>query len=324
VTGHERLPPGRACAVAVWWCSPEGGGRANARRRLIALVGPSVRFVAVGDVMVDVMAAEAPRPGSRVHASVHIRAGGSAVNAAAWAAALSASAVVVGSVGSDPAGELVARVLACRGIEAHLARDSDLPTGVAVAVGAGASAGVVASPGASARLAPEDVPEPLDGDALLVSGFSLLQSGSAAGARAALDRFAGRWAAVDLASASLAAAAASRLDEATTGANVILATAEEARAVTGAEPEEAARALAVRFLVACVKLGEHGAVAAQGTRIERTAAEPVVRRSRFGAGDAFAAALLVALAADESLDRALSLACETGARAAASADGWPA
>ena len=287
------------------------------------MAGPSVRFVAVGDVMVDVLAAEAPRPGSRIHAAVALRAGGSAANAAAWAAALGASAAVVGRVGADPAGELVARVLAGRGIETHLARDPDVPTGVAVALGAGASAGVVASPGASARLAPDDVPDPLDGDALLVSGFSLLQSASAAGARAALDRFTGRWAAVDLASASLAAAAVGHLDEATAGANVILATAEEAQAVTGAEPEEAARALATHFLVACVKLGKHGAVAAQGTRIERTAAEPVVRRSRFGAGDAFAAALLVALALDESLERALSLACKAGARAAASEDGWP-
>ena len=283
-----------------------------------------MRFVAVGDVMVDVMALEAPAPGSRIHAAVHLRAGGSAANAAVWATALGASAAVVGRVGADPAGELVAQVLTERGIETHLARDPDLPTGAAVAVGVGASAGVVAFPGASARLAPDDVPDPLDGDTLLVSGFSLLQKASADGARAALDRFAGRWAGVDLASPSLAAAAASHLDELAAGANVVLATAEEARAVTGAEPEEAARALAARFVVACVKLGERGAVAAQGDRIERTTGEAVIRRSRFGAGDAFAAALLVALAADESLDRALSLACGAGARAAASEDGWPA
>ena len=273
--------------------------------------------------MVDVMAAEAPTPGSRVHAPVYLRAGGSAANAAIWATELGASASVVGRVGSDPAGELVASVLAGRGIDTHLARDPEFPTGAAVAVGVGASAGVVASPGAGARIASDDIPDPLDGDALLVSGYSLLQSASAAGARAALDRFTGPWAAVDLASASLAATAASHFDETTTGANVILATAEEARAVTGAGPEEAARLLSTRFDVACVKLGERGAVAAQGARTERTAGDPVVRQSRFGAGDAFAAALLVALALDESLDRALNLACEIGARAAASQDGWP-
>jgi len=47
------------------------------------------------------------------------------------------------------------------------------------------------------------------------------------------------------------------------------------------------------------KAGERGAVAVQGARTERTAGEPVVRQSQFGAGDAFATALLVALALDE-------------------------
>lgn len=273
--------------------------------------------------MVDVLAGEAPRRGERLHAPVTIRAGGSAVNAAVWARRLGAVASVVGRVGTDAAGDLVARVLAERGIETHLARDPDLPTGAAVALGAATPAGVVAFPGASARLAAHDIPDALDGDALLVSGFSLLQSSSAPGARAALERFAGRWAAVDLAAPTLAEGAADQLDEITAAANVILATAEEARAATGFEPEEAARMLAKRFVVACVKLGDRGAVAVQGDYIVRATTDVVVRRSRFGPGDAFAAAFLIALAVEESLDRALEAGCETGALAAASTDGWP-
>jgi sugar/nucleoside kinase (ribokinase family) len=281
----------------------------------------AVRFIAVGDVLVDVLAREVPGREERIHAPITLRAGGSAANAAVWAAALGATATVVGRVGSDPAGDLVAGVLAGRGIEASLARDPQVPTGVAIALGVGSS---VASPGASGRLAPEDVADPCPGDALLVSGFSLLQASSAPGARAALERFAGRWAAVDLASPGLAAGAAENLEETSTGANVLLATADEARAVTGMDPEDAARALAARFDVACVKLGAHGAVAVQGSRVVRSSGDPVVRRSPFGAGDAFAAALLVTLAAGDSLDGALDLACETGARSAASEDGWPA
>jgi sugar/nucleoside kinase (ribokinase family) len=284
---------------------------------------PPVRFVAVGDVLVDVLSGEAPGPEERVHARVTIRAGGSAANAGVWAAALGASAAVVGRVGADAAGGLVERALADRGIEARLARDPDLPTGVAVALGPGTSAGVVASPGASARLAPEDIPDPFAGDALLVSGFSLLQSGSEPGARAALERFAGPWLAVDIASPRLAAGLAGGLEEKTAGANVVLATAEEARAVTGSEPEEAARALAAHFLVVAVKMGDRGAVAAQGEHVARAKVEPVVRRSRFGAGDAFDAAFLVSLSVGEPLDRALDLACAAGGRAAASEDGWP-
>jgi sugar/nucleoside kinase (ribokinase family) len=278
----------------------------------------SVRFVAVGDLLVDVISErEAPGPGSRAHAQVAIRAGGSAANAAVWAAALGATATVVGRIGADPAGDLVERVLIERGIDAHLARDRELPTGVAVALGAA----VVAAPGASAKLAPEDIPGRLTGDSLLVSGFSLFQAGSAAGARASLERFEGRWVAVDLASPRLAAA--SDLDELCSGANVVLATADEARAVTGSEPEEAAMELAARFGLACVKLGEEGALAAEDNHVTRARADAVARRSRFGAGDAFAAALLFSLGGGQALDQALEAACTAGARAAASADGWP-
>jgi sugar/nucleoside kinase (ribokinase family) len=91
-----------------------------------------VRFVAVGDVMVDVVCAERPPPGERVHSDVILRAGGSAVNAAVCAAALGAAATVVGRVGADPAGDLVLASLAALGVDAHLARDPELRTGAAV------------------------------------------------------------------------------------------------------------------------------------------------------------------------------------------------
>jgi sugar/nucleoside kinase (ribokinase family) len=279
---------------------------------------PSISFVAVGDLLVDVICEqEAPVSPKRVHAPVTIRAGGSAANAAVWATALGASATVVGRIGSDVPGELVERGLTDRGIEARLSRDPERSTGVAVALGSS----VVAWPGASAKLAPEDIPEPLTGDALLVSGFSLFQADSAAGSRAALERFEGRWVAVDLASPRLSGPV--DLDELCSGANVVLATADEARAVTGVEPEEAVRELAARFELACVKLGERGALAAEGRHVVRARADAVVRRSRFGAGDAFAAALLVSLGDGQSIDQALDPACATGARAAASRDGWP-
>lgn len=279
---------------------------------------PSISFVAVGDLLVDVICEqEAPVSPKRVHAPVTIRAGGSAANAAVWATALGASAKVVGRIGSDVPGELVERGLTDRGIETRLSRDPERTTGVAVALGSS----VVAWPGASAKLAPEDIPEPLTGDALLVSGFSLFQADSAAGSRAALERFEGRWVAVDLASPRLSGPV--DLDELCSGANVVLATADEARAVTGVEPEEAVRELAARFELACVKLGERGALAAEGRHVVRARADAVVRRSRFGAGDAFAAALLVSLGDGQSIDQALDPACATGARAAASRDGWP-
>jgi sugar/nucleoside kinase (ribokinase family) len=273
-----------------------------------------VRFVAVGDVMVDVVCAERPPSEERVHADVFLRAGGSAVNAAVCAATLGAAASVVGRIGVDPAGDLVLAALAAHGVDAHVARDPELRTGAAVVMLEDGSVSVVADRGANARLSPADVPEPLEADALLVSGFALFQRGSSDAARSALDRFAGDCAGVDLGSPRLAARA--DLDAGIRGARVVFPTADEARAVTGAEPEDAARALASRFEVVCVKLGEDGALVAQGNHVERRRGKPVVRRSPFGAGDAFASSFLLSLAGGDSAVDALERACEAGARAA--------
>lgn len=278
-----------------------------------------MRFAAVGDVMVDVVGSALPPPGKRVHSAMAVRAGGSALNAARAASAAGASAVVVGRVGSDPAGRLVLAELEALGIEAKLALDPQLPTGAAVALGDDTTGtGVVAHRGANARFSPDDVPATLEADALFVSGFALFQTGSSEAARAALDRFVGAWAGIDLGSPSLAPAAADS-DLRTSGRyeTVLLATADEARALTGEEPESAARTLASRFSVACVKLGAAGALAAAGDRLEQASVDAVERTTPFGAGDAFGGVLLVALAEGAPLAPALERACAAGAAAAA-------
>jgi len=281
-----------------------------------------VRFLAVGDVMVDVVCSRLPPPETRVHGEVEIRPGGSAVNAAAAASAAGASAVVVGRIGRDEAGDLVVAQLERAGLEARLERDSELPTGVAVALGEDVETpSVVASRGANARLSPADVPELIGVDALFVSGFALFQPGSSEAALAALQRFGGAWAGIDLATPRLATAAQNLDLGETASRTVLLATADEARALTGAQPEDAARTLASRFAAVCIKLGQEGALAAIGDRLVRSAVAPVPRRSPFGAGDAFGATLLVALARGSTLEVALKAACRAGADAAAQAGG---
>jgi ribokinase len=271
-----------------------------------------VQFVAVGDVMVDVLCYRIPKDGERVHGTTVLRAGGSAVNAAFAAAEEGASAGLVGRIGSDAGGELVLAGLRARGVAPYLTHDAELATGVVVSLQDEGAVGVVADRGANAAFSPRDVPDPLEADTLLVSGFALFQSGSSDAGQAALDRFAGGWAGIDLASPRLAAQADLQL-----AADVLFATADEARAVTGAGPEDAARQLATSFEIVCVKLGADGALAVRGDRIERAAAEPVVRTTPFGAGDAFAAAFLVGLGRGDDLSNALGRACVAGARAAA-------
>ena len=78
-----------------------------------------------------------------------------------------------------------------------------------------------------------------------------------------------------------------------------------------------------RYLVACVKLGEKGAVMSfDGTLIEETV-EPIAEVDATGAGDAFDGVLLAALARGEQPEAALRRACHAGALVASSADTWP-
>jgi ribokinase len=237
-----------------------------------------VKLVTVGDVMVDVEADLLPAPGERRHGRVEVSAGGSAVNAALVARELGADAQVIGRVGTDAAGDLIVARLEQHGVDVRLARDGEVATGTAVAL----ANAVVADRGANARLTPGDLPPLLQGDALLVSGFALFQEGSREAALAALERFDGEWTAVDLASP--------RLARADFDARVVFATRAEAKAVPRLES---------RFEIVCVK-EDYG--------VERT--------SPFGAGDAYAAGFLVALADGADPDDARERAREVAARAA--------
>jgi len=258
-------------------------------------------LIAVGDVLLDASLPELV-PGQRVHGRIELRPGGSATTVALAAAGLGARAAVVGRVGADPAGRLVADALAAAGVEPLLARDEEVGTGTFVASGSA----IVADPGASLRLVPEDLPPLLDADAVIVSGYTLLQAGSERAARAALDRARTRLLALDVASANLVAAyGVERFFEVTTAVDVLLANAEEARVLTGLEGEGAAVALATRYRIACVKLGRDGAVAASDGTVVRVRPEPLDDVPAIGAGDAFAAGFLLALVRDAELEEAV-------------------
>jgi sugar/nucleoside kinase (ribokinase family) len=265
-------------------------------------------LIAVGDVMLD-GALPAPVAGGRVHGRIELRAGGSAANAALAAARLWARAAVIGRVGVDAAGRLVADTLAAAGVEPLLARDPEARTGCVVVIG---GTSVVADPGASVQLAPDDLPPTLEARAVLVSGYSLLQAGPEAAARAALERSRTDWLAVDAGSARLVAAfGVDRFLEATAMAGVLLANAEEARTLTGLSADQAALTLARRYRVVCVKLGRTGAIAASGGDIVRAEVQPVDRADTLGAGDAFAGGFLFSLSRGEDLASALRAGCDT-------------
>ena len=251
------------------------------------------RFVAVGEVMLDI-AAEKLVPGGIVHAPIRVRSGGSSVTAAVAAAAEGVEAAVVGRVGDDLAGRAVREALVAAGVEPLLQVDPELPTGTFFEAGAGT---IVADRGANARLEIG----PLEADAVLVSGYFLFQSDG--------DPLAGidaEWLAVDAGSSRLV-----RL-EPTARANALFVNDDELRALGGD-----VSALCKRFRLVCVKHGAAGATAyLEGAAEERRPPEraPV---EQAGAGDAFAGVLLASLLLRRGLGDALERACAAGARAAA-------
>ena len=252
------------------------------------------RFVAVGEVMLDVSTAEL-LPGAVVHAPIRVRLGGSPVTAALAAAAEGIESAVVGRVGDDFAGRAVRDALLAAGVEPLLQVDPVLPTGTFFQ---GGSATVVADRGANIGLDPGA----LSADAILVSGYFLFQADGDP-----LEHFQAEWLAVDAGSPRLV-----RLDP-TGGANALFVDEEELGALGGD-----VGALTRRFRLVCVKRGEKGATAyLDGTRQERTPPQRVTGVPVAGGGDAFAGALLAGLLLRRDLGEALERACAAGARAVA-------
>jgi ribokinase len=240
--------------------------------------------------MVDIVAV-----GAGHDARVRVGPGGSAFNVARWAAEHGAEASVVGRVGDDAAGRMVVGELAACGVQSEVGIDPDAPTGSFLLV----DGAIRADRGANARLRPEHLPD-LAADVVLVSGYLPAET-----VAAALERARASWVALD----------AGRLSD-PPRADVVLANEVTARRLTGAGPEEAARRLAEGSRLACVTLGARGAVAASGGRLERVAEPSGSTADVPGSGDAFAAALLLALARGAPLADALGEAGRAGAHVA--------
>lgn len=284
-----------------------------------------VDLLAVGDLMLDVrVEAGALARGGDVHGRVVVRPGGSAANAAVWAAWAGAEAGLVGRVGDDVAGRVLREALGERGVRAELAVDPEAPTGTMLVVREAGERSMVADRGANARLAPSDLPARLRAGAVLVSGYVLLQEGSREAGLAALERAEAGLVAVDAASWPLLEAYGVQGFLADTAhADVLLANEREARTLTGCEGAEAARALGERYRIAAVKLGARGAVACVEGRVLAQPAEAVVEVDPTGAGDAFDGVLLAELARGAEPAPALARACHAGAVQVSSDRGWP-
>jgi sugar/nucleoside kinase (ribokinase family) len=282
-------------------------------------------LIVVGDVMVDVgVAAGELARGGDVHGEVLVRPGGSAANAAAWAAAQGVRVRLHGKVGDDLAGRLLREALAERGVEVALAVDPAARTGAVLSVGDPGERSMVADRGANARLSPDDLPDQLEAGAILVSGYLLFHPDSEPAARAALQRAAAEHVAVDAASWPLVRDyGPERFLAATEPATLLFANEREAEVLAGVGGEAAATHLRGSYETVAVKLGARGALVASGNLLHRRGAPAVGEVDPTGAGDAFDGVLLARLTTGALLEEAVKDACLAGARAASSASSWP-
>jgi sugar/nucleoside kinase (ribokinase family) len=282
-------------------------------------------LICVGDVMLDVhVAADALARGGDVHGRVHVMPGGTSANAAIWAMWAGASAGVVGAVGDDTAGRLLVDALAERGVDVLGVVREEEPTGTMLVVTDAGERSMVADRGASAALRGDHLPQRLEAGGVLVSGYLLLQEPTTPTAVEVLERAVAPLVAVEAASWPLVSAfGPERFFEMTAPASVVLANAEEARALTGEGPSDAAAMLGERYRIAVVKCGAQGALVAVDGVVTEHRPEPVNEIDPTGAGDAFDGVFLGLLARGAQERDAADAACRAGALVASSPSVWP-
>ncbi|HZH21483.1 MAG TPA: carbohydrate kinase family protein [Geodermatophilus sp.] len=288
-------------------------------------------MVVVGDLATDVVVLleGSPAPGSDRPAAIRSRGGGAGANVAVHLARLGTPVTFAGCVGDDAAGTGLVAELAAAGVTPAVRTVAGAATGTIISlVEPGGQRSMLADRGANLALEPADVPVPVPGGHLHLSGYSLFAPGPRAAGLAALAaaRAAGYTVSVDPASTGpLAAYGVRRWLADTAAATLVLPNADEARLLTGcADPVAAARALAAHHPIAVVTLGADGALWADGGRLVHRPAHPATVVDTTGAGDAFTAGLLsVWLAAPDGdpvaaleagLARAAAVVTRPGAR----------
>lgn len=265
-----------------------------------------MRIATLGDLLLDVVVllSDALAPGGDVRAANSAGPGGQAANVAAWAAELGAEARCIAKRGDDPAGELVARELAARGVEL-VGPVAAGATGVVVSIVHDGDRALASDPGVAPSLAPEELDAAwLACDVLHLSGYALLRESIAAAAllAARLAREHGARVSVDVAAwTEIREYGPVRLRELLDGIapDVLFATEAEWELLGGA------------YLTAPVGILKRGArgctVFTEDAKLDFAAVEGKVVDPT-GAGDALAAGFLVGGSLEEAARRGLDAA----------------
>ncbi|MDX2235102.1 MAG: PfkB family carbohydrate kinase [Hyphomonadaceae bacterium] len=259
------------------------------------------RIVVAGSVNLDLVAAGAPLPkaGETVTGAVFARhPGGKGANQALAARRLGAEAALVARVGRDALADEALALLRAGGVDlTGVTVDDEVATGVAlIAVDAQGENQITVAPGANAALTPDRLALPA-GDALICQ-LELPPATVARAAQASEGFFC-----VNLAPAA-------PVDPAVIARADLIVVNEGEAAFYGGTLHQA------RGLVAVTHGARGAALLRGGVEVARAAPPAVTAMDTTGAGDAFVAALVVALLEGVDEAAALRFACAAGACAA--------
>jgi len=283
------------------------------------------RVIVVGDLVTDVVAVPSGPvgEGTDTTAAISLTGGGAGANTAAWLAHAGRAVTLVTAVGTDPAGDQRIAELRSVGVACAATR-YPCPTGTVVVISDGVERTMLCDRGANAALGPDDVDRALrespDAVHLHLSGYPLLDPRSRPAGRHALAvaREAGLTVSVDAASAApLRQVGGSEFLAWVRGADLLFANRDEAVVLVGEHRDgDLARELTRHVAAAVVKLGGRGAVWSRAAG--QSVAVPAVPSRVLdvtGAGDAFAAGVLVAWLSGSRPEDVLAAGARLGAQA---------
>jgi sugar/nucleoside kinase (ribokinase family) len=249
---------------------------------------------------------------------ISLEIGGSASITAVAAARLGLRVALAAAVGDDPAGRFMLGQLAAEGVDtAPVAVRSDAPTGMTVALSAGGDRAILTATGAVATLTARDVPPALLGRArhVHVSSYFLLADSLGPGLATVLGaaRAGGASTSLDTNWDPAQRWRDERLTAALAHVGLLLPNDAEALHLAGAATlEQAVSTLTAAGPRLVVKLGERGALCADGTRHYLVQPPPVTVTDTTGAGDCFNAGVIAGLLAGDDLPSAVALGCAVG------------
>ena len=279
------------------------------------------RITVVGSLNMDLVveAPALPRPGETVLGGPFAKfPGGKGANQAVAASRLiagtpNATVTMIGAVGDDEFAAVLRASLDDAGVTAQL-QVVGSPTGVGlITIEPRGENTIVVVSGANADLTPDFV----DAEASAIAGADSLLVQLEVDLTV-IERAIGLARAHGVRVVLNTAPARPLPDELMAEVDVLVANRLEAHALTGLDPAgppvgvlAALRARGPRVVI--VTLGEDGAVGMDGSTVVAQPGFPVASIDAVGAGDAFTAALAVALAEKQSLAAALRFACAAGA-----------